>query len=446
MLLSRATQRLPVLFPLAAALGLGCAGTAAPQGVFVSVSVAPQAVALAVGEAQQFSARVEGASDASVVWSVVEGDAAGTVTREGLYRAQGVGTQHLVAASRAFPGATATATVTVVPAPPGEVRVTVAPAAAAVAPNATVQLVATVAGAADTSVDWSVQEGAAFGAVSARGLYTAPAAGDRVAHVQAKSRADASKIAVASIAVASAGCGRASPTGELQAQQILVGGTTRTYFLSVPTGLDPSRPLPLVFGYHGAGGTGRYTQPLLGLEGGDPSGPGTGNAIFIYPDGVGGGWDLSETGADVQMFDALVQFAGANYCVDKRRVFAAGFSFGHTMSNMLGCYRGGAVRAVAGDGGGIIPSEPDCHGQRAPAWIAYGTNDGYLPAYGWHTRDFWIARNHCSTDSGPVDPSPCVSFSGCDPGYPVVWCLWPGQHEWPSFAAGGVWRFFSSFN
>jgi hypothetical protein len=59
---------------------------------------------------------------------------------------------------------------------------------------------ASVAGAADTSVDWSVQEGAAGGTVTPAGLYTAPQDAGTY-HVVATSRADRTRSAVAAVTV-----------------------------------------------------------------------------------------------------------------------------------------------------------------------------------------------------------------------------------------------------
>jgi polyhydroxybutyrate depolymerase len=43
-----------------------------------------------------------------------------------------------------------------------------------------------------------------------------------------------------------------------------------------------------------------------------------------------------------------------------------------------------------------------------------------------------------------VDPSPCISYDGCDSGCRVVWCPVDGKgHAIPSFAAGGIANFFS---
>ena len=61
-------------------------------------------------------------------------------------------------------------------------------------------------------------------------------------------------------------------------------------------------------------------------------------------------------------------------------------------------------------------------------------------------RDSLVTYNGCSTDTKPVHPSPCVAYQGCMPGYPMVWCVSPGDpHAIPSFAAGAIATFFQQF-
>src|SRR5438105_10269420 len=80
------------------------------------------------------------------------------------------------------------------------VSITVTPAAVSLATGATQQLAAVVTGAADTSVAWSVGEGAVGGDVSASGLYTAPASAGTF-HVVATSNADRTKSATVTATV-----------------------------------------------------------------------------------------------------------------------------------------------------------------------------------------------------------------------------------------------------
>jgi hypothetical protein len=44
-----------------------------------------------------------------------------------------------------------------------------------------------------------------------------------------------------------------------------------------------------------------------------------------------------------------------------------------------------------------------------------------------------------------TDPSPCVVYQGCDPGYPAVWCEWVGPHGTPDYQGTAIWSIFSQF-
>ncbi|HEY7726768.1 MAG TPA: hypothetical protein VH880_15645, partial [Anaeromyxobacteraceae bacterium] len=162
----------------------------------VAVTVSPSTVALAPGGGATFTAQVTGAVNTAVIWSVAEGAAGGAVTAGGAYTAPAAaGTFHVVATSEAEPTASATATVTV-SAAPLPVTVTISPPSASVDACRTVTFTATVTGAADTRVTWSVTEGASGGGVTTAGVYTAPAAAGTF-HVVATSRADPTKSSTA---------------------------------------------------------------------------------------------------------------------------------------------------------------------------------------------------------------------------------------------------------
>jgi hypothetical protein len=93
------------------------------------------------------------------------------------------------------------------------VSVSVSPTSASLVPTVGTQAFqATVTGTADTTVTWSVQEGLSGGSVSAGGLYTAPS-GTGTFHVVAKSNADTTKTASATVTVASGVSVVVTPSG-----------------------------------------------------------------------------------------------------------------------------------------------------------------------------------------------------------------------------------------
>jgi hypothetical protein len=79
-------------------------------------------------------------------------------------------------------------------------------------------------------------------------------------------------------------------------------------------------------------------------------------------------------------------------------------------------------------------------------WGSHGLSDTVVPiADGQAARDKILKQNHCGTTTTPVDPSPCVKYEGCDPGYDVTWCEWDGPHGIPSFGSKAITAFFKQF-
>jgi polyhydroxybutyrate depolymerase len=262
----------------------------------------------------------------------------------------------------------------------------------------------------------------------------------------------------------SPGCGvTGSATGAQSNLQITVGSQTRTYVLFVPTSYSPSTAMPLVFGYHGLGGSGTMARQYFQIEQAANN-----KAIFVYPDGLASGdggqatWSFSNTSADTQFFDALVTKITSTYCIDMNRIFVTGHSMGGVASNALGCYRGNVIRAIAPVAGmppNAYGGTVTCSGNVA-AWIAHGDNDATVDFTrgGIASRDFWIAQNGCSTTTvtDPTTPNACVDYQGCRPDLPVIWCVHNEGHNWPNtgygcdggvcFNAGpAIWTFFASF-
>jgi uncharacterized protein YjdB len=172
-----------------------------PAGVVVvAISVAPQTASVQAGATQQFSATVTGATDTLVAWSIAEGSQGGSISNDGLYAAPATaGTFHVVATSHADASKSATATVTVT-VPSGGVSVTIRPASITINESTGVTFTATVAGAQDTSVTWSLREGLSGGFFDQRGNYTSPA-DVGVFHLVATSNADPGAFATAAITV-----------------------------------------------------------------------------------------------------------------------------------------------------------------------------------------------------------------------------------------------------
>jgi polyhydroxybutyrate depolymerase len=252
---------------------------------------------------------------------------------------------------------------------------------------------------------------------------------------------------ISSAAVPSAGCDQA-PEFQSGTQEIEVGGLSRTFIIDLPGDYAQSQPYPLVFGFHGRGfSAAEFRSPsygnLLSVAGNE--------AIVVHPeaDGDALAWE-TESQEDVVFFDALLEALSRGLCVDESRVFAAGHSSGGYFANLLGCQRGDVLRAIAPVAGGgpfgQTGGAPSCE-RPVSAWIAHAEDDEtVLFANGEGSLDYWLGSDDCDAESfEPVQPDPCVAYRGCASGLAVRWCAYEGGHDWPSFAAEGIWEFFESF-
>jgi hypothetical protein len=180
-----------------------CSGRAHPAARG-ELEISPVEVKLRPGGAQLFTAQAQGENTLVVAWSVREGPAGGRIDGTGLYTAPtAAGTFHVVA-SDGDGARGVTATVQVEEMPPATIAVSVSPTTAQVAVRGAQQFSATVSGSS-AGVVWSLGEKEG-GAVTANGLYTAPALPGTF-HVIAASAVDPSRRGVATVTVAESATG-----------------------------------------------------------------------------------------------------------------------------------------------------------------------------------------------------------------------------------------------
>jgi len=252
------------------------------------------------------------------------------------------------------------------------------------------------------------------------------------------------------------GCGAEGvKKGFLGSQTIDVAGTKRTYEMFVPDGYDGRKTYPLVFVFHGDGGTGANIRGSIKLEA-----ESSGEAIFVYPDGLNKTWTIDKAPGllrDTAFVEAVSADLGKGYCVDKARTFAVGFSRGAYFTNMLACVGKANLRAIVTHaGGGPFGLEGSgttfeggklvCPAPPVAALQVQGEADQSvkLPE-GQKARDHWQRVNGCQTTTKPMDPSPCVAYDGCAAERPEVWCQVPAlQHRIWDQGAKVTWSFLKS--
>jgi polyhydroxybutyrate depolymerase len=248
------------------------------------------------------------------------------------------------------------------------------------------------------------------------------------------------------------GCGKKDHPQSGKAT-IDVDGLKREYILKLPADYDPNKQYKLIFVPHPLGGT----MDMIangGFNGLEKLSEGT--AIFVAPQGVKGESAIGVTnfagfenkdGRDVKFFEALLKHFKKTLCIDEKRVFSTGFSYGGMMSFAVGCAMWDEFRAIAPQSGLFISGCDTKRIGQGPiaVWQSHG-NSGDLSLDGAKkARDYFIERNGCSTETTPVEPSPCVSYKGCKEGYPVIYCEYNGGHMPQSWAPAAIWKFFNQF-
>jgi len=144
--------------------------------------------------------------------------------------------------------------------------------------------------------------------------------------------------------------GKGGPSGALE-NELKVGELARKYRLVVPEGLDPAKPVPLVFVFHGRGDSKNFICHYSGFEKLAPKN----GFIAVFPASVGKEWELRavDDNRDLLFFDALFEHITSKYNVDLRRVYLTGFSMGGYIINLLAAMRSERVAAIAPHSGGL---------------------------------------------------------------------------------------------
>jgi poly(3-hydroxybutyrate) depolymerase len=216
--------------------------------------------------------------------------------------------------------------------------------------------------------------------------------------------------------------------------------TNRVYYLDLPTGYDPARAYPLLFGGAGCGGA----LTTNGDNGGFAVLPANNNQAiqiglsYVWPEGSGPCFhDGVANTPDLPYFDSVLKEVEESYCVNRDRIFVGGFSSGGWLAYTLGLARGGIIRGISPAAGGLRPAtnRPPAANQPIAALLLTGENDTSNPATGATgsdaARDHILALNGCQgTDTMPWPVCAgcgCVQYTGCPDAYPVIRCRPPGQ-------------------
>ena len=233
-----------------------------------------------------------------------------------------------------------------------------------------------------------------------------------------------------------------------QNMSVTVDGKKRTFIMYIPDSYKGDKPVPLFVDYHPVMGSGsgqfndtKY-RSLTEKEG----------VISLYPDGtksadaskMGPGWNVGPCCSDdddVKFSREMIKAVEDIACIDKKRVYAAGFSMGGGMSNHVACFMSDIYAAVAPAAMDLnTTNSAKCNPTRPISVIMFrGTNDpvckyqggdsGYGDGLNFLGAEknfkFWADKNEC-TGSPTTNSNGCQEYSNCKDGTKVVLCTKQG--------------------
>lgn len=254
------------------------------------------------------------------------------------------------------------------------------------------------------------------------------------------------------LAVGGSGRAASAPETVLVTKELTVEGVVRKALVYAPAKAK-SEASPLVFAFHGHGGSMANAARMFGLHRLWPE------AVVVYlqglptpgaltdPEGKRPGWQKApgdQGDRDLKFFDAVLATLKAEWKVDAKRIFTTGHSNGGGFSYLLWAERGDVFAAVAPSA-----AAPGLAWFRKlkpkPALHVAGTNDE-LVKYAWQERTMTAVRklNGCAATgdawakAGPITGTRYASPGGT----PFVALIYPGTHAYPAEAPALIVKFF----
>jgi polyhydroxybutyrate depolymerase len=243
------------------------------------------------------------------------------------------------------------------------------------------------------------------------------------------------------------GCANLGGAAEALTMRWTVAGVERQALVFPPSAATAGAKAPVVFAFHGHGGTMQGTARNMRFQEVWPE------ALVVYmqglptpsprdPSGRLPGWQR-EPGQlgdrDLKFFDAVLATLHTKYSVDDDRVYSAGFSNGSAFSLLLWAERAKQLAAI-GVCAGVLPPTVHLTVARPLIHIA-GRND--------HTAEFdkqletmsaERAANSCSSPPQACDGD-CKLYCG-DGSDPTMAVFHPGGHVFPPWASERIVKFF----
>jgi polyhydroxybutyrate depolymerase len=246
-------------------------------------------------------------------------------------------------------------------------------------------------------------------------------------------------------------------------RHVQVAGDAREYRLHVPKGYDGSRPLPLVFAFHGSSASAAVIERETSFnELGDSLG-----FFAVYPEGFHRGWNVGnccnysymkhkdEAAFVMRILDVLSH----GLRVDTTAIYATGYSDGGTLSMLLACELSATITAAASVSGTLLDPLPACNLSRPVSMmVIHGTGDHNIPYEGRaggpgnirgphhehsapDVAQFWIQHDSCDTRPELAQHLAVIKATYiCAGGRAevVFFSIHNGQHGWPGGGRGWI--------
>lgn len=251
-------------------------------------------------------------------------------------------------------------------------------------------------------------------------------------------------------------CGGLSFAAGDSTVNVEVDGVSRSFLIHVPANYDNTAPTPLLLDFHPMAFDANWQRSASGyLELSDSAG-----FVAVWPQGIDNTWNVGPCCADSNVDDfgfvtKLVRQLSTEVCVDQRRIYASGFSFGGTMAYYLACNHAETFAAVAVSSADLFAeTETACAPSNPVGVISFrGTTDSVFPYEGGEsnppgqpnvvhefqgalgTFETWAALDECVGEPSEADADGCSTHESCAEGTEVTLCTTEGSDQFHGDAA-----------
>ena len=261
----------------------------------------------------------------------------------------------------------------------------------------------------------------------------------------------------------------------------------RSFIVYVPSSYDATTQVPLLFNFHGGGGT---SSGFINYENDMRPIADTANFIAVYPQAAVDPTDGSNswlhktptTHNDVNFIEAIIDTLSNDYNIDNDRVYACGYSEGGLFSYELGCRLNNRIASFASVSGSMLTESYRLNngfGSCSPihptaVLLIPGTSDGSFHSMYNGFQPYYLSVNEITTywanhNNTAINPTvTAVPNSNTSDGSTVEKRIWEngdncvtvqelkvinGDHDWPGSsgnmdinASQEIWKFVSKYD